>query len=114
MASSAADWLTPFAYDDAPVAGLTPQSCLELVDWTGRQICADEPGYIPDSLVPLLKQLSINTERWLGTVDHHGSPFFRLVGRVQRMVEHAVRLGRRWYRGLTAARVAFITARQPT
>ena len=114
VASSAADWLTSFGCDNPPVAGLTQQSYLELLDWTGRQIRADKPGYIPDSLAPLLEQFSIDTERWLGTVDHYGSLFYRLVGRVEQMVEHARKLGRRWYRGLTAASKAFSTAPQPT
>ena len=96
------------------MAGLTQQSYLELLDWTGRQIRADKPGYIPDSLAPLLEQFSIDTERWLGTVDHYGSLFYRLVGRVEQMVEHARKLGRRWYRGLTSSSKAFSTAPQPT
>ncbi len=93
---------------------MSERSYLELLDWTGRQIRADKPGSIPDSLAPLLNRLDINTDRWVKTVDRYGSLFFRIAGRAESMVEQAARVGRRWLHGIAASREAFQPILQPT
>ena len=66
------------------------------------------------SVARWLRRRRVSLAGWLRTVDHYGSLFYRLVGRVEQMVEHARKLGRRGYRGLTAASKVFSTALQPT
>ena len=110
----AADWLAPLGGADSPLPGISERSYLDLLDWTGRQIRSDKPGHIPDALAPLLMQINIDTEQWLTTVEHYGSLFYRLVGHVERMVEYAASVGRRFCHGLTAARQAFSATPQPT
>jgi hypothetical protein len=37
---------------------------LELVDWTGRIVRDDKPGYIENDLPPILQRLIIPLEQW--------------------------------------------------
>ncbi len=37
---------------------------LELLDWTGRIVRDDKPGYIDNKLPPILQRLSISLEQW--------------------------------------------------
>lgn len=108
------EWLAQFGSERSPLPNVSERSYLELLDWTGRQIRADKPGHIPDSIAPLLTQLSIDTERWVKTVDRYGSLFYRVVGRVESMIEEAARLGRRFFRGVTASSRIFTPKPQPT
>ncbi len=38
---------------------------LALVDWTGRAVLENKPGFIPDNLPPILDRLTASTEQWL-------------------------------------------------
>ena len=40
------------------------QDYLQLVDWTGRIIRRDKPGYIDERLPPILKRLGISSYQW--------------------------------------------------
>jgi REP element-mobilizing transposase RayT len=42
----------------------TFQDYLKLVDWTGRIIRTDKPGFLENILPPILKRLHISTEQW--------------------------------------------------
>jgi hypothetical protein len=53
---------------------------LELVDWTGRAILANKPGYIPDHQPPILERLQIEPRHWLYMTQHFESRFKGLVG----------------------------------
>ena len=62
------------------------QTYLKLVDWTGRIIRNDKPGYIPASLPAILKRLQITQEQWqLNTTQFesiHSRRFNRVVPRL--------------------------------
>ncbi len=57
--------------------------------------------------VGLLERLSLDVSRWVETVEHFGSLFWRVAGRVEALVEAARRAGRRWFKGLRACERAF-------
>ena len=110
-------WLVPFSdrgEHSGPLCGISEESYLELLDWTGRQIRADKPGHIPASLAPLLTRLDIDVTQWVEAVDRYGSLFYRIVGRVEGMIEEAARLGRRFFRGIAGSRQLFTPQLQPT
>ncbi len=44
---------------------LTHTDYLALVDWTGRAVLENKPGFIPDNLPPILDRLTASTEQWL-------------------------------------------------
>ena len=105
--SKRAQWLARLDVDGSPLSNVTEASYLELLDWTGRGIRDDKPGAIPANIAPILKQLDINTDRWAKTVDHYGSLFFRIAGRVENMTRTASDAGLRWLRGIGSSRAAF-------
>ena len=80
---------------------------LELLDWTGRQVKEGKHGKIPPHLEHILKRLDIEAESWIHTVLHFGSLFFRVVGKVQSIVEATRRAGQQWLRGKPAAKRIF-------
>ena len=80
----------PFTFDDY----------CQLIDWTGRAIRNDKRGYIPNHIQSLLKQLGIKPEYWLDTVQHFGSRFPRMMGRVDRLKKTVERFEQHWCRGV--------------
>jgi REP element-mobilizing transposase RayT len=80
---------------------------LSLLDWTGRQLRADQQGVIPSHFAPILERLGINVEGWIQTVQYFGRWFKRAAGRRDSLAELAHRSGRRWFHGQRAAAIAF-------
>ncbi len=111
--SSRASWLAPLDGDDSPLSNMSEATYLELVDWTGRQIRSDKPGAVPETVSPILDRLDINTASWVSTVDHYGSLFYRVTGRVENMVKAAAELGVKWLCGMGSSRRAFGPPLQP-
>ena len=64
-------------------------------------------GSIPADLAPILERLRIHSEGWLETVKSLDVKFGHVVGGVSKIVEHATRVGRRWFRGMSSAVEAF-------
>ncbi|MEI7699187.1 MAG: hypothetical protein WCK86_05285, partial [Planctomycetia bacterium] len=40
-------------------------ACLQLLDWTARQVRADKHGAMPEELEPLFERLQISAELWV-------------------------------------------------
>jgi hypothetical protein len=76
---------------------------LQLVDWTGRSIRDDKPGFVDSKLPPLLSRLSIDDEVWRVAMRRRGSVFGRAMGRLDLMRLHATTLGQAWVRGMRQA-----------
>ena len=107
-------WLCPIDNEspDGP-RGILPMNTdqyIDLIDWTGRLIREDKKGAIPDHLSPILERLQVDTDRWLTTVQHYGSLFHRVVGRLDAMTASAQKAGKRWWQGVKACREAFSPA----
>ena len=106
-------WLCPIGKDDEPNReGLLPinlDEYLDLLDWTGREICADRKGRIPSHLAPILTRLEIDGDRWVDTVTGYGGLFYRVAGRLNSMVQAAKKAGLKWLCGMKASREAFLT-----
>lgn len=104
-------WLCPFK-DTATRRGFLDielPDYLELLDWTGRQVCKGKRGAIPDHLAPILERLDINSQEWLVSSTQFGSIFYRVAGRVDHMAQKALELGQHWLRGSEASRSCFLT-----
>ena len=80
---------------------------LSLVDWTGRELKAGKRGRIPAGLAPLMERLRINPERWVDSAAHYGSWFYRIVGDAAELRSAAKAAGKKWFKGLAAARSLF-------
>ncbi len=59
-ATARTPWAVPLAFEDY----------LELVDWAGRALRADKPGYIEAREPKILARLEIDGERFIDFVEH--------------------------------------------
>jgi hypothetical protein len=79
-----------------------------LLDWTGRELCADKLGAIPEHLAPIVNRLGLNPSNWVETVHGFSRMFKQAAGRSSVLVDAAARRSRRWFQGKEAARMAFL------
>ncbi len=112
-------WLTPVFRTDKTVPGeeLVPATLdqyLDLLDWTGRQIREGKRGAIPSELKPIMLRLEIDMDNWIETVNGFGGRFCRMAGKVEMIRKAAVQAGRKFFKGLGAAKGAFIQAAPST
>jgi hypothetical protein len=110
--TSCDSWLAPVFRTEDTTSGseLVPLSFdeyLELIDWTGRQQRADKSGTIPAHLQPVMHRLEIDADHWLETTNCFGKRFYRVAGVADKIKEAAVKAGKRFFKGLQAARVVF-------
>jgi hypothetical protein len=61
-------------------------------------------------LVPILLRICANPEAWVETVTHFGSKFRLAAGLLSNLCNFADQLGRRWLKGVAAARAAFASS----
>ncbi len=105
-------WLAPVFRDNDTTPGSELISAsldqyIELLDWTGRQLQADKPGTVPAHLQPVIQRLEIDAENWLETTSCFGKRFYRIAGVADKIQEAAAKAGKRFFKGLQAARVIF-------
>ncbi len=81
---------------------------VELVDWTGRAVLDNKPGYIPDDIPPILSQYRIDPEKWLDYVPTMEQQFYCGIGRADKIKQYAVSIGKHWIQGLGKARKLFL------
>ena len=91
------------------VLGIGTDGYLALVDWTGRSLAKGRRGALPAELRPILEDLDVEVERWVGTVRDYGGLFHRVAGKVASLERKAEALGQRWLAGVRASREVFRT-----
>lgn len=106
----APSWLCPIASDSERlgVLDMTETEYFELVDITGRIVRDDKRGSIDPKLAPILQRLGINPREWQSTVTGFVDKFPVAAGTVSSMRKFASRTNRRWVKGISAAKAAFI------
>jgi hypothetical protein len=80
---------------------------LQILDWTGRQVRADNRAVIPADLAPILDRLQISAGRWVDLVDGFGRWFRRAAGRPSSMTVECQRRGCAWLHSISHVRQAF-------
>jgi len=73
---------------------------LQLVDWTGRAIREDKPGFIDAAHPPILSRLGIDANGWTSVMGRRGAILGRAMGKLDALRVHAATLGQRWIREL--------------
>ena len=89
---------------------MTAAEYFDLVDKSGRMMRSDKRGAIDADLAPILLRIGANPEAWLETVSRFGSKFRLAAGLLSNLRNFADRLGRRWLKGVAAARAAFASS----
>jgi len=98
-ATAQTPWAVPFAFKDY----------LELVDWTGRALRADKPGYIEAREPKILVRLGIDGERFIGYAERFLKEFGTAVGAPASLVNLCARRQAKYLRGIQAVRAVFAT-----
>jgi hypothetical protein len=106
----AAAWLCPIASDPhrRGILDMTEADYFNLVDLSGRMVRSDKAGAIDSDLVPILLRIGARPDAWAETISTFGSKFRLAAGLVSNLRTFADQLGRRWLKGLAAARAAFV------
>jgi len=94
-------WAVPFAFADY----------LELVDWTGRALRADKPGYIKAQEPKILARLGMDGERFVGYSERLLKAFGTAVGAPASLTNLCARRQAKYLRGIRAARAVFVAKR---
>jgi len=74
------------------------ETYLSLVEWTGRNIRVDKPGYIPVKLEKVLDRFELDASEWAKNVAAYGGLFYRIAGRAEQLAAYARRKGQNWFR----------------
>jgi len=94
-----AAWLLNFAGPENPFVDVDTEYYLSLVEWTGRCIREDKPGYIPMEVGRVLDRFGLDSEKWAENVRSYGGLFYRIAGCAERLREEARKRGPKWFRG---------------
>jgi len=97
-ATAQISWAVPFAFEDY----------LELVDWMGRALRADKPGYIKAQVPKILVRLGIDGERFIGYAERFLKEFGTAVGAPASLTNLCARRQARYLRGIRTARTVFV------
>ncbi len=108
-AALSASWLCPIRSDAQRrgILQMTAAEYFDLVDKSGRLVRLDKRGSIDADLVPILLRIGANPDAWSETISRFGSRFRLAAGLPSNLRNFADRLGRRWLKGVAAARAAF-------
>jgi REP element-mobilizing transposase RayT len=76
----------------------TLKNYLQLVDWAGRAMCSDKPGYIPEDTPPILKRLGIAPIEVTNFLANQ-QDFPRAIGPLEQLRQLATTLGGSFFKG---------------
>lgn len=112
MAALPASWLCPISSEPhrRGILPITVAEYLDLVDRSGRITRSDKRGTIDADLAPILLRIGANPDAWPETISRFGYKFSLVAGLLANLRDFADRLGRRWFKGVAAARAAFASA----
>ena len=94
-----ADWLQDLGSPESPFLGVDEEYYLSLVEWTGRHLRKDKPGYLPAHLQTVLDRFDLDAEAWARNVAAYGSLFHRIAGKAEQLLDFAKSRGQRWFCG---------------
>jgi len=102
-------WLCPISSDSERrgILQMTVAEYINLVDQSGRMIRLDKRGAINADLEPILIRIKANPKMWIETISHFGSKFRLAAGLLSNLRHFADQVGRRWLKGVAAARTTF-------
>ena len=89
------------------ILGMTTAEYIDLVDRSGRLVRLNKRGAIDPDLAPILMRIGSNPQGWTDTISRFGSKFQVAAGLSANLRSFASLIGRRWIKGIAAARIAF-------
>jgi REP element-mobilizing transposase RayT len=112
VSTSSNGWLCPIesGFERRGILPMTEAEYIDLVDKSGRILRMDKRGAIDPNLAPILLRIGANPQAWTDTVSHFGTRFRLAAGIISNLRRFAEQMGKKWFVGSSAARVAFITS----
>lgn len=109
LSEESAPWLCPIQANGTREGFLeiTEAQYIDLVDRSGRILRSGIRGAIDADLAPILLRMGIRPEEWIDTVSRFESRFQFAAGLLSSLRGFADRFGKKWIKGLSAARIAF-------
>lgn len=109
---NADSWLCPIEPEGGRwgILPITASEYIDLVDKSGRMIQSDKRGAIEADLRPVLERIGVNPQAWTETITEFGDKFSLVAGLLSNLRRYADQLGRRWFKGVGAARAAFASS----
>jgi hypothetical protein len=106
---SADSWLCPIRSERGRrgILPMTASEYFDLVDKSGRMIRSDKRGAFESDLRPILQRIGVNPQAWPETITGFGDKFSLVAGLLCNLRRFADQVGRRWFKGVAAARMAF-------
>jgi putative transposase len=102
------EWLCPISGGGRRgILSMAAEEYFDLVDKSGRMIRLDKRGAIESDLGPILLRIGANPQAWAETISSFGDKFSLVAGLLSSLRNFTNALGRRWFRGISAAQVAF-------
>jgi len=111
-AARRADWLVDLNGKGGPFKGVDVDFYLSLVEWTGRNIRMDKPGFVPPELKPILERFHLDTKHWVRNVERYGGLFYRIAGPLESILARARETGQCWLWGQRGSRHLYEQAKQ--
>jgi REP element-mobilizing transposase RayT len=107
-------WLCPISSEPERRGCLqmTESEYFDLVDRSGRILRSGKRGAIDPGLEPILLRMHANPQAWMDTISHFESRFRLAAGLLSSLRNFAGQIGKRWFSGVAAARIAFTTQPQ--
>jgi hypothetical protein len=104
-----ASWLCPIQQDSERrgILQITAVEYFDLVDRSGRILRSGKRGSMDADLAPILLRVGANPEAWFDTISRFESKFRLAAGLPTSIRNFAEQLGRHWFTGVAAARIAF-------
>lgn len=103
------NWLCPIQSNSERrgILQIAAVEYFDLVDRSGRMLRSEKRGSIDADLEPILLRIGVNPGAWLDTISSFDSRFRLAAGLLSSLRRRAEQLGRRWFTGVAAARIAF-------
>jgi len=102
-------WLCPVrsTSDRRGILEMAESEYFDLVDRSGRILRSDKRGAVDQDLEPILLRIGANPQAWADTISRFESRFRLAAGFASSLRRFARQLGKRWFSGVAAARIAF-------
>lgn len=102
-------WLCPISSDPGRRGCLqmTESEYFDLVDRSGRILRSGKRGVMDPGLEPILLRMGANPQAWMDTISHFESRFRLAAGLLSSLRNFAGQIGKQWFSGVAAARIAF-------
>ena len=91
---------------------MTTEEYFDLVDRSRRLLVPDKRGAIDPHLVPILLRIGTKPEAWIDTISRFDRKFRLVAGTISSLRNYARQLGRNWFAGISAAKLAFSERQQ--